>query len=190
MEPSTPGSRRPSRSSRARAEATPAGARHYPWRVNGEGGHPTSWRPPPGIRAIAIGIIRRGDAIFVFEGRDPTETEPFFRPPGGGINPGERGAEAVSREFAEEFDGAEIIEPRYLGTLENLFDFAGVPGHEIVLVYEARFADGSMYDDGRITGHEETGEAFEALWLDLDRARRGAVALYPDGLVELLDSLK
>lgn len=123
---------------------------------------PTSWRPPPGIRAIAIGIIRRGDAIFVFEGRDPTESEPFYRPPGGGINPGEGGVDAVIREFAEEFDGASIVAPR--------------------------FADGSMYEDGRITGHEETGEAFEALWLDLDLARSGSAALYPDGLVELLDA--
>jgi len=149
---------------------------------------PTSWRPPPGIRAIAIGIIRRGDAIFVFEGRDPTESEPFYRPPGGGINPGERGVDAVIREFAEEFDGASIVAPRFIGTLENLFNFAGLPGHEIVLVYEARFADGSMYEHGRITGHEETGEAFEALWLDLDLARSGSAALYPDGLVELLDA--
>jgi hypothetical protein len=34
---------------------------------------PTSWRPPRGIRAAAIGTVRRNDAIFVFEGRDPTE---------------------------------------------------------------------------------------------------------------------
>jgi ADP-ribose pyrophosphatase YjhB (NUDIX family) len=151
-------------------------------------GSGTSWRPPPGIRAIAIGIIRRGNAIFVFEGRDPTESQPFYRPPGGGINAGELGAEAVIREFAEEFDGAQVVEPRYLGTLENLFTFAGVPGHEIVLVYETSFADGSMDVDGRIAGREETGEAFEALWLDLDRARSGAVPLYPDGLLELLEA--
>jgi len=36
---------------------------------------------------------------------------------------------------------------------------------------------------------EENGEPFDALWLDLDRARSGALALYPDGLLELLDGV-
>lgn len=149
---------------------------------------PTSWRPPRGIRAVAIGIVRRYDAIFVFEGRDPTEDEPFYRPPGGGIEPGELGSDAVFREFAEEFDGIAVVEPRYLGTLENLFIFAGQPGHEIGLVYEVRFRDRAMYAHDRHIGREETGEEFDALWLDLGRVRSGEVALYPDGLIDLLDS--
>lgn len=149
----------------------------------------TTWRPSGQIRAIAIGIIRRGDQILVLEGQDPTESEPFYRPLGGGIEPGERGSEAVVREFAEEMEGVEVVEPRLLGTLESIFSFAGAPGHEIALVFETRFRDAGMYERERFTCHEENGEPFEGLWLDLERARGGTVALYPDGLIDLLDAV-
>ena len=150
---------------------------------------PTTWRPSGQIRAIAIGIIRRSDQILVLEGQDPTEPEPFYRPLGGGIEPGERGAEAVVREFAEEMAGVEVVEPRLLGTLENIFSFAGSAGHEIVLVFETRFRDAGLYEVDRFTCREENGEPFEGLWLDLERARDGTVALYPDGLIDLLDAV-
>jgi ADP-ribose pyrophosphatase YjhB (NUDIX family) len=150
---------------------------------------PTTWRPSGQIRAIAIGIIRRGPQILVLEGQDPTKADLFYRPLGGGIEPGERGSEAVVREFAEEMEGVEVVEPRLLGTLENIFSFAGSPGHEIALVFETRFRDSGLYGVDRFTCHEENGEPFAGLWLDLERARNGSVALYPDGLIDLLDAV-
>jgi len=46
--------------------------------------------------------------------------EPFLRLPGGGIEPGERAAQAAVREVREEVD-ATLVEPRLLGVVENLF---------------------------------------------------------------------
>lgn len=78
-----------------------------------------SWRPPPQIRAIAIGVIRRGDEILVYEGHDPSNGETFHRTLGGGIDFGETGVEALAREFREEI-GCDLEDARYLGTLENI----------------------------------------------------------------------
>ncbi len=48
-----------------------------------------SWRPPPHIRALAIGVIRRGDELLVYEGHDASKNKTFYRPLGGGIDFGE-----------------------------------------------------------------------------------------------------
>ncbi len=73
------------------------------------------------IRPISLAVIRHDDRILVFEGHDPSRDERFYRPLGGGIESGERAEDAVKRELREEV-GAELINVRYIGTLENLFD--------------------------------------------------------------------
>lgn len=101
--------------------------------------------PTGRLRPIALGVIRRRDAILVFKGHDPSTGETFYRPLGGGIEFGEPVVEALRREIREELH-VELGDVRYLGTLENLFVYDGRQGHEIVLVYEAMFADKSDYD--------------------------------------------
>jgi ADP-ribose pyrophosphatase YjhB (NUDIX family) len=137
------------------------------------------------IRPLAIGIFRRDDRILVCEGYDPVKDETFYRPLGGGIEFGERAAEAVARELREEID-AEMINPRYLGTLENLFTYNGKPGHEIVLVFAGEFADSALYEKDAWVGHEEGGEEFKVSWKPLADFAAGRAPLYPDGLLELL----
>jgi NADH pyrophosphatase NudC (nudix superfamily) len=137
------------------------------------------------VRPLAIGIITQGDCILVGEGYDPLKPETFYRPLGGGIEFGERAGEALSREVREEI-GAEITDLRYLGTLENLFTFMGEPGHEIVLVIAARFADAAWYDLEAIPGHEDNGLPFQAMWKSLSDFQPGGLLLYPEGLLELL----
>ncbi len=139
------------------------------------------------IRPLAIGIFRRGDAILVFEGYDPSTDEVFYRPLGGAIEFSERGYETVAREVREEI-GAEARDLRYLGLCENIFDYDGKPGHEIVLVYEGVLADPALYRQDQFVGHEDDGQAFKALWKSLDDFRRGESLLYPDDLLGLLDA--
>ncbi len=133
------------------------------------------------IRPLALAVFRSGSRILVEDKWD--RPEPFYRPPGGGVEFGERGIEAVRREMREEFD-AEITEVRPLGTLESIFDYRGRLGHEIVLAFETRFADEDYYAAERIIGTEGSGSRIEAIWIDvsepLDRP------LYPNGLLELL----
>jgi ADP-ribose pyrophosphatase YjhB (NUDIX family) len=76
------------------------------------------------IRPIALCVIRRGDHLLVEHGFDPVKREHFFRPPGGGIEFGERAVDALRREIREEF-GAELAGPRLLGVVENVFRYGG-----------------------------------------------------------------
>ncbi len=66
------------------------------------------------IRPIAICVCRAGERILVAEGYDSVKEQIFYRPLGGSIEFGERGEEAVRREFQEEI-GTGLDDIRYLG---------------------------------------------------------------------------
>lgn len=140
--------------------------------------------PKPHIRAIAICLFLDEGRVLVNEAHDPVKGLNFCRPLGGGIEFGETGAEAVAREIREEI-GAEVSGICYLGTLENIFNYLGEPGHEIVLVYDAKLIDASLYKRATVSGVESDGQPFVASWLSLD-AFGPDLPLFPDGLIELL----
>jgi len=102
----------------------------------------------------------------VYEGRDATKGETFYRPLGGTIEFGEYGSQTVIREMHEEIN-AEIKNLKYIGTLENIFTYEGQSGHEIVLIYEGDFADVTMYDKVVVMGQEDDDRQFKALWKPL-----------------------
>ncbi|MHC4253234.1 MAG: NUDIX domain-containing protein, partial [Planctomycetota bacterium] len=92
------------------------------------------------------------------------------------------------REVREEI-GAEVRDMRFLGVMESLFTFDGEPGHELMMVYEADFEDGSLYEREVIEGRESQGEPITARWMPLSGfEREGAPPLYPEGLLGLLRS--
>ena len=137
------------------------------------------------IRPLALCVIRRGDELLAFEGHDRVKATTFYRPLGGGIEFGEYGHQAVAREMHEEL-GVGLVQVQFLGTMENIFTFEGTPGHEIALIYEARFADPTYYERAEMTGFEP-GVTFRVVWLPLDSARSGKALLYPERLLALLD---
>jgi ADP-ribose pyrophosphatase YjhB (NUDIX family) len=138
---------------------------------------------PGRIRVLALAIIWRGDELLLMEGYDPTKRQTFYRPLGGGVHFGEFARDAVIREIAEEL-GAELINTRYLGTLENIFTFDGKPGHEIVLIFAADFADTALYarDDLVIV---EPDVRLPTAWKRPDDLT-AETPLYPEGLRDLL----
>jgi 8-oxo-dGTP pyrophosphatase MutT (NUDIX family) len=140
------------------------------------------------IRPLAICVFRDGERIFAAEGYDPLKKQTFYRPLGGKIEFGERSAQTVARELREEI-GAEVSDLRYLGTLENIFAYNGEAGHEIVLIYDGKFVDKTIYEREGLEGHEDDddGGAFRAVWKSLSFFREGHAPLYPDGLLQLLD---
>ncbi len=139
------------------------------------------------IRVLAIGVFREGDRVLVARGVDPVSGEPFYRPLGGGVEFGERAAAALAREIAEEL-GAAIEEPRLLGVLENLFEYAGRPRHEIVFVFDARFSDPSWYLRAELPV-TEAGTGWEAArWISVQALSSGPDRLVPEGLLSLLRS--
>lgn len=138
------------------------------------------------MRVKVVCLFLNGDRLLAIDAFDPTRKQRFWVPIGGRVEFGETSRQAIVREVQEELS-AEITDLRLLGVLENLFTFDGEDGHEIVFVYDGRFADESMYAGGSLTGREANNISFAAHWIhpfDPDHDR----PLYPDGLQELVRS--
>lgn len=136
------------------------------------------------IRILVICVFRDGTRILVGQGLDDVKNEVFMRPLGGAVEFGELAADALRREIREEI-GAEITDPTRLGVLENVFTYQGQPGHEVVFVYDARFADPGLYAKSSIPLNEPVWDG-SARWIDLSDPLPHP--LYPDGLTALLRS--
>lgn len=140
---------------------------------------------PGKIRTIVIGIFRRADQLLVCEGFDKVKENYYYRPPGGSIEFGERAEDALKREIREEL-GAEIDIWLFRGSFENIFVCDGFPGHEIVLIYEAKFRDPIFYQRDEMSAVEDNGEVFKAVWKgknDFDADHR----LVPEGIERFLN---
>ena len=134
------------------------------------------------IRPLAICLFSHNDKILVSEEHDPAKGETFYRPLGGGIEFGEHSMDTIRRELMEEI-GAQVKDLVYLGTIENIFTFNGIPGHEIVQV----LVESGLYEQAVISGYEaDVNLSIKVMWKDLDEFGSGKSILYPQGLLELL----
>jgi 8-oxo-dGTP pyrophosphatase MutT (NUDIX family) len=139
------------------------------------------------VRPLAICVFRYNDHILVAEGYDSIKNEHFYRPLGGGIEFGEPSVETICRELMEEINAEVDRESlKYLGAVENIFHFNGAPGHEIILIYDGTLKDPALYEQAVLTGREIDGEAFEAMWKNIDDFGERKSILYPTGLIEML----
>lgn len=139
------------------------------------------------IRPIAICVFKKDNRILVAEGYDRVKNEYFYRPLGGGIEFGENSAETICREVLEEVNLQVNRESlKYLGAVENIFQFNGGTGHEIVFVYDGMLQETSAYEQGLVPGREANGEEIRAVWKSLDEFGPGQLILYPTGLLALL----
>lgn len=122
-------------------------------------------------------------ALFVNEFHDPVRRLTFHRPCGGGVEWRETAADALAREFAEEFGLGLVIGPR-LAVVENIFTHAGRPGHEVLFLFSAQFADPAAYLAERRDCLDQPGEY--AVWRD-PALGHADLPLFPEGLAELLE---
>lgn len=120
------------------------------------------------IRVVALARIKHPDGRdFVNEFTDrANNNRKFYRLSGGGVEFGELAAEALKREFMEEY-GIEIIVGERLEARENIFHYIGI-GHEIVLVFAAEFADKTLYDKEVFQNIEDEAHKDDSgIWMDL-----------------------
>lgn len=136
------------------------------------------------IRPLALALIRNSAGKLLFhEGTDSVKNEKFYRPLGGGIEFGETGTAAIVREFKEEIN-RDIDVLKLAGVFENIFTYEGKPGHEIVLLYEAKFRvseDVAGYDiveSGLVVGR--------AVWRSVEEIKAAGAKVYPAGIETLL----
>lgn len=141
--------------------------------------------PPKRIRTLGLAVLIHRDHLLCAQGYDEVKKQTFYRPLGGGVDFGERAAEAVARELREEI-GREVVTGELVGVTENIFTFNGGAGHEICFEYVARFADGAEPKDLEPIVCDEHGRAFTACWLPLAEVLGGMHVVYPEGLRERL----
>jgi ADP-ribose pyrophosphatase YjhB (NUDIX family) len=142
------------------------------------------------IRVVAMAYLPNaaGTHHAVLVGEDPDGGRRFHRLIGGGVELGERAAEAVVREVREELR-ATLVEQELLGVVENIFTYDGEHGHEVVFVYAGRLAEGDVvppeggwYDDNGLPMWVEWRPIGAPLDGDGDTP-----PLYPDGLGAVLE---
>lgn len=137
-------------------------------------------------RASSLCIIWKDDSILLeqFPKGNGVIT---YRPVGGTIKYGEDSITTVIREVKEEINH-DIIDPKLLGIVENIFPYYGEIGHEFDFIYEAKLSDEAAYENDVIQGVE--GEKkFVAVWKKLsDFKDNPRVKLVPDGLYEMLSN--
>jgi 8-oxo-dGTP pyrophosphatase MutT (NUDIX family) len=138
---------------------------------------------PTKLRVISICCFMYNNSILVFNGFDSVRNKPYYRPLGGGVEPGETTRVTLEREIREEL-GQEITDVHLLGVIENLFVCEGQAGHEIVFVYDARFVDEAVYRKRELVMQEEK-ETVKASWRKLD-SFDDYHRLVPEDLITLL----
>ena len=116
------------------------------------------------IRPVALLLAIKNNKILVIAGHDYHKHEDFYRLIGGGIDFGETGAQALKREVREEIN-AEIKNVKYLGLIENIFNYEGKDRHEIIFLYQADFKDKSVYQREVIV-ISDSRHPQKAYWLD------------------------
>ncbi len=137
------------------------------------------------IRAIVICVFTKNNTILVCEGFDELKQEYYYRPIGGGIEFGETSKQAIIRETQEEIN-AKIEHVKYLGTIENIFTYNGMLGHEMVPVYDAMFVDETFYKKPVFFGQEDNRETFKLLWKPISDFETERLRLVPENLLRLL----
>ena len=139
---------------------------------------------PGEIRVLALGLIRDGNRIFLSQGYDPVKQQTFYRAMGGGVNFGELSRDALQREFQEEIQ-AELTNIQYLGCLENLFNYNGQQGHEILQVYQCDFVDPKFYQLDQLVFAEGKRKK-TALWVENSRFTSGELLIVPKQFLNYL----
>jgi 8-oxo-dGTP pyrophosphatase MutT (NUDIX family) len=137
------------------------------------------------IRVLALGLIQASNRLFVSQGFDAVKQTTFYRALGGGVDFGEPSHVALEREFQEELQ-ATLTNIKYLGCIENIFEYNGAPYHEVIQLYRCDFTDPKFYQIDSLKFYEKEREKI-ALWVPLSRFQSGELKLVPEGFLQYCD---
>jgi len=145
----------------------------------------THWRPAKTIAVKVIGLALHKGCLLAAEIYDDKGNIKGVRPLGGHIEFGETRKLALRREFVEELDTQIEITGSW-HVFENLYEHEGVVGHEYIHCAAIGLLDASLYEQERIVFCEDSGAECIARWFSVDDCKRGEIALFPTGLVDIL----
>ena len=118
-----------------------------------------------GIETIARGVCVRDGKLLLCRAKGGSST--YL--PGGHIEFGETGRQALVREVKEEL-GVESSTGQFLGVVENSFLQHGKPHAEINLVYELKLGTGDWgMGNGELSPLNSQEDWIEFEWCDLNR---------------------
>jgi putative intracellular protease/amidase/8-oxo-dGTP pyrophosphatase MutT (NUDIX family) len=138
------------------------------------------------IRPLALALLKnKKGQMLLHKAYDSLKKETFYRPLGGGIEFHESGKIAVEREIDEEL-GLKVTVHKLVETFENIFQYEGKPGHEVVMLYETEFKDAKDYDRVEIDIVESGKVISKAVWRTVDEIRLEGAKLYPAGIERVL----
>ncbi|MQA62120.1 MAG: NUDIX domain-containing protein [Actinophytocola sp.] len=120
---------------------------------------------------IARAVIRRDHQILL--ARERASSWSFL--PGGHVEPGERVEAALIRELAEELGTNDATITRFLGAVEYGYTAAGIPHHEINLVFDVDLVEADPVSQA---------DHIEFHWLPVDQL--GDAEVRPESLKQAL----
>ena len=135
------------------------------------------------IRVKVLAWLQQDDYLFVVRMHDSVKGDDYYRPVGGCLEFGETTQQALHRELMEELNTQVNVTGEPM-VLENIFTCDGIPGHEIMFLYPARFADTTYAKHQVYPLVEANGALFEASWINIDDFVNGSLRLVPETLLE------
>ncbi|QDU00292.1 NUDIX hydrolase [Gimesia aquarii] len=124
---------------------------------------------------VIISLINRKQ-VLLSEGYDSVRDFKFYIPVGGGVEFGEMLYVAAKRELSEEL-GVKDQELEFINFHESLFEFNGIPEHEIMFHYVCHIED-IVRESLPSEGIESNGERFKVVWFsqeELDVVQKNIV---------------
>jgi ADP-ribose pyrophosphatase YjhB (NUDIX family) len=134
------------------------------------------------IRPKVASIIKNKNRLLVCEVMDEEGKLKGWCPLGGGIEFGETFQEALRREMREEL-GCEIEIGEGPIVCENLYEYEGVKGHEIVMGFHVEVKNLEIYTKKRFQIQEDQGSFHWVEWIDLEDFYSKKERLFPSNLI-------
>lgn len=135
------------------------------------------------MRPNSLILIEKEGRLLVQKGTDVNTQMVFCRPPGGGIEFGEKSLDTIHREIKEEI-GATIRNEKLLAVIENVFTYNGTQGHEITFLYKGELVEDSLYSQSRISILDKENKFAE--WVSVEDIKRGDMKIFPEEALKFL----
>ena len=140
------------------------------------------------IRQAALCVIRHQDAFLVAEITDPPTGVVLHRPPGGGVEQGERPVDTVRRELAEELS-IKLTTVRELGSIDHIWFWKGREVRERAWLFLASSSDDARLSRGETPDLiEANGQRIKTIWRPIEHDTTILPPLCPRLLLDFLKS--